>query len=816
MKLRLVVVCLAGFFLSGMTVAQIRSVMLLDKDWKFKNSEVEQGAKPSFDDSAWEKVRVPHDWAILGDFDMNLDTQMVQVVEDGEKVPRLRTGRTGALPMFGVGWYRKVLPVTSADRDKRVFVEFDGAMSLAKVYLNGNFVGERPYGYASFSFDLTPFIQFDKQNVLAVRLENRPESSRWYAGAGIFRNVRLVKTATTYIPQWGTFITTPKVTAKAAEISIRTELVSVEGRSSQVKLVTDIFTQSGVKVASVSSKQTVQDKVLFTQKATIKNPALWSLETPHLYTAISKVYVDNVLKDEYRSTFGCRTLRFDKDKGFFLNDKHVKLQGVCMHHDLGPLGAAVNYRATERQVAMMKEMGANAIRTSHNPPSPELVQICDSLGMLLQVEAFDEWKYGKNKNGYHLYFEEWAERDIRSMVKRDRNHPSVIMWSIGNEIREQGIVGEGKEIAGFLAKICREEDPTRPVTAGFNNHINAISNGLAEKVDLVGFNYKPYDYKKKKEENPGYVIYGSETASTVSSRGEYKFPANEVKSPWYTDYHVSSYDMEYPRWASTPDTEFEMQDDNDFVLGEFVWTGFDYLGEPTPYNEGTPAKSSYFGIVDLGGLKKDRFYLYQSKWSETPVLHLLPHWNWPERIGQQVPVYCYTNYPKAELFVNGKSMGVKQKDKSNKYTRYRLMWDEVVYQPGEIKVVAYNDKNEAVAEQVIKTAGEAATLKLTADRSTIHSGGKDLSFVTVEVLDKEGNVCPRANNLLFFEVKGAGKLKALCNGDPTDQTSFGSNYMRAFNGKMVAVIESNDNAGEIVLCVSGGLLKSQSVNILVK
>ena len=349
MKIRLLVVCVVGFFLSNMTTAQERSVLLLDRDWKFKNSEVEQGAKPSYDDSSWEKVRVPHDWAILGNFDMNLDTQMVQVVEDGEKVPRLRTGRTGALPMFGVGWYRKVLPVTSADRNKRIFIEFDGAMSLAKVYLNGNFVGEWPYGYASFSFDLTSFIQFDKPNVLAVRLENRPESSRWYAGAGIFRNVRLVKTAATYIPQWGTFITTPKVTAKVAEINIQTELVSADGKQLQVRLVTDIFTKSGVKVASVSSKQTVHNKALFTQKATIKNPALWSLETPHLYTAISKVYVDNILKDEYKTTFGCRTIRFDKDKGFFLNDKHVKLQGVCMHHDLGPLGAAVNYRATERR-----------------------------------------------------------------------------------------------------------------------------------------------------------------------------------------------------------------------------------------------------------------------------------------------------------------------------------------------------------------------------------------------------------------------------------------------------------------------------------
>jgi beta-galactosidase len=816
MMLRYVVSSVMVFMLINVLNAQERSVMLLDKGWKFKNAEIEQAAAVNCNDADWEKVRIPHDWAIKGNFDMNLDPQMVQVVEDGEKVPRLRTGRTGALPMFGVGWYRKVLPVNSADRDKRVFIEFDGAMSLAKVYLNGSFVGEWPYGYASFSFELTPFLQFNKENILAVRLENKPESSRWYAGAGLYRNVRLVKTSETHVAHWGTYITTPKVTSKSAEVIIRTEINGVANQQSQVKLVTDIYTKSGEKVASVISKQAMQGKMDFFQKTSIKNPKRWSLESPHLYTAFSKVYVDNMLKDEYKSTFGCRTIRFDKEKGFFLNDKHVKLQGVCMHHDLGPIGSAVNYRATERQVQMMKEMGANAIRTSHNPPSPELVQICDSMGVLLQIEAFDEWKHGKNLNGYHLYFEKWAEKDIRNMVRRDRNQPSVIMWSIGNEIREQGIAGEGKEIAGFLAKTCREEDPTRPVTAGLNSHTIAIKNGLADMIDLVGLNYKPNDYKKTKDENPGYVIFGSETASTVSSRGEYKFPVQEVKSPWYNDYHVSSYDMEYPRWASTPDTEFEMQDDNEFVLGEFVWTGFDYLGEPTPYNEGTPARSSYFGIVDLAGLKKDRFYLYQSKWSETPVLHLLPHWNWHDRLGQNVPVYCYTNYPKAELFVNGKSMGVKQKDKSNKYTRYRLMWNDVVYQPGEIKVIAYNDKNEAVAEKVIRTAGEIFTVKMNPDRPTIHADGKDLSFVTIEIVDKEGNLCPRADNLLFFEVEGAGKLKALCNGDPTDQTSFGSNYMRAFNGKIVATIESALEPGEIELKVTGGLLKSQSVNIQCK
>jgi len=412
-----------------------------------------------------------------------------------------------------------------------------------------------------------------------------------------------------------------------------------------------------------------------------------------------------------------------------------------------------------------------------------------------------------------LYFDKWWQHDLRSFIRRDRNHPSVIMWSIGNEITEQGM-DEGKEIARNMVTLCKEEDPTRPVTAGFNNHNQAIKYGLADVVDIVGFNYKPQDYAKKHAAYPNYVILGSETASTVSSRGEYKFPVKEIKGVWHEDYQVSSYDMEYPSWATTPDTEFEAQDNNEFVMGEFVWTGFDYLGEPTPYNEGTPARSSYFGIVDLAGLKKDRFYLYQSNWSAKPMLHVLPHWNWHDRIGQNVPVMCYTNYPKAELFVNGKSMGVKQKDKANKYTRYRLMWKDVVYEPGEIKVVAYDESNKAVAEQVIKTAGKTHSIRLTADRATIKSGGKDLSFVTVEVVDKDGNLCPRASNLLFFEVSGNGKLKAVCNGNAIDQTSFGSNYMNAFNGKMVAIIESGDNSGEAVLKVSGGKLMPQEVKIM--
>jgi beta-galactosidase len=802
------------YLLSLLSVtAQERSVILLDADWQFKNKDIPNAEKTDFDDHTWETVNVPHDWAIKGPFDMNIDMQKVQVLEDGERVPRLRTGRSGALPTFGVGWYRKELPIFDEDAGKRIFIEFDGAMSLAKVFLNENYIGEWPYGYASFSFELTDHVQFGATNVLAVRLENKPQSSRWYSGAGIYRNVRLVKTPLTHVAHWGTFITTPTVNQRRATVNIKTEVTGDITSSAQVRLETLIYSASGEQVASVSSRQRMAPEMVFEQQTTIRNPLLWDLETPHLYTAVSHVYVDNVLTDEYTTTFGCRTIHFDRDKGFFLNGEHVKLKGVCLHHDLGPLGAAVNYRATERQLETMQKMGANAIRTAHNPPSPELVKLCDRMGLLVQLEVFDEWEIPKNENGYSLYFNEWAERDMRNAIRRDRNHPSIIMWSIGNEVREQDHGDRGKEIARFLAEISREEDPTRPVTAGFNHHNAAIANGMAAEIDLFGMNYKPRDYKRIYTENPDLIVYGSETASTVSSRGEYKFPVREVRSPWYNDYHVSSYDKEFPSWATTPDTEFEAQDDHDFVLGEFVWTGIDYLGEPTPYNTATPARSSYFGIVDLAGLKKDRFYLYQSNWSDEPVIHLLPHWNWHDRIGQVVPVFCYTNYPKAELFVNGQSMGIREKDPSNRYTRYRFMWNDVIYQPGEIKVVAYDESNQQVAEKTIRTAGEPHTLRLTADRTNITADGKDLSYVTIEIVDEDGNLCPRAANLLFFEVQGEGTLVALCNGDPTDQTSFASNYMNAFNGKLVATLKSEVNTGDIELRVFGGRLEEQRIVI---
>lgn len=807
-------IIILSFILSAFS-AFSRDYTLLEK-WKFHLGECSDAVSSDYDDSSWEDVIVPHDWAIGKPFDMRIDMQSVQVLEDGDKAAKMRTGRTGALPAFGVGYYRTYIDSNEGMKGKRISIEFDGAMSLSKVYLNGKYVGEWPYGYSSFAFDVTDNWNYEGKNILAVRLENKPESSRWYPGAGIYRNVRLVVTDPVRVSHWGTYVTTPKVSSKSASVNIKTSVDNKTEDEVDVRLESLLMNAEGELVKKVSSTRKIKgDKYIFEQALTVKSPVLWEIENPYMYSLVTNVYVGSIKTDTYITPIGLRSIEFDKDKGFFLNGRNVKIKGVCLHHDLGPLGAAVNYRAIERQLQIMQDMGCNAIRTSHNPPTPELLDLCDRMGFLVQVEAFDEWKIGKNQNGYNQLFDEWAERDLQAMIRRDRNHPSVIMWSIGNEVREQKDKN-GAEVARMLTEICHREDPTRPVTAGFNNHNDAIKNGLANEIDLVGFNYKPFDYKKKHEQYPDFVIYASETVSTVSTRGEYKFPVKEKRGAYYEDYQVSSYDLEYPSWASTPDTEFEQQDDCEFIMGEFVWTGFDYLGEPTPYNEGTPARSSYFGIVDLAGLKKDRYYLYKSKWSDEPVLHLLPHWNWEERIGQKVPVFCYTNYPKAELFVNGKSMGVKQKNKNSKYERYRLMWNDVVYYPGEIKVVAYDDKGEIAETRTIKTAGKTYKISTAADRNTIKADGKDLAFVTVEVLDKDGNLCPKADNLLFFDVEGDISLKAVCNGDPTDQTSFSSTYMRAFNGKLVVVLQSKNKAGSGKLKVYGANLKPAVLDVCIE
>ena len=658
-------------FLNG--YAKNREIMPLDKEWLFQKKDI---TEPIQIYTSWDTVNIPHDWAINGPFDLNQDMQFVQVIEDGDKEAKLRTGRTGALPATGMGQYRKELFLPVEKSTQRVYIEFDGVMSNAKIYLNGEYIGERPYGYSSFSFDLTDHFKFGKKNILDVTVENKPEMSRFYTGAGIYRPVRLICTSPIHVAHWGTFICTPEISTKKGSVSIKTNINAFTEKKGKIKLITEIYDPSGKCVSSVSSSKDIMSTLLFEQNCTVKKPALWDTEHPHLYTAVSKVYFNGEQTDIYKTTFGFRTIKFDKDKGFFLNEKATKIKGVCLHHDLGPLGAAVNLRATERQLEIMKEMGCNAIRTSHNPPSIELLELCDKMGLMVQVEAFDEWKNGKCVNGYNTLFDKWAEKDLTDLIRRDRNHPCVIMWSIGNELREQD-QKEGGQIARFLSDIVHREDPTRPSTAGYNNHIGAIINGLADAVDLVGFNYKHYDYQTQHENHPEYILYGSETSSAVSSRGVYKFPVKDNWTPWYNDYQISSYDMDYVPWGNAPDTEFEKQDDNEFLLGEFVWTGFDYLGEPSPYGEGAPSRSSYFGIVDLAGLKKDRYYLYQSQWSNKPVLHVMPHWTWPDRLGQEVPIQCYTNYPEVELFVNGKSMGTKRKDKSQKFLRYRMRWDNI-------------------------------------------------------------------------------------------------------------------------------------------
>lgn len=802
--------CLAIIALASCTSPETgRETRLLDEGWKFTREDNPSSAMPGYDDSAWETVSVPHDWAIAGPFDMDIDAQVVKVSEDGDKVKKLRTGRTGALPFIGTGWYRYDLGELTADKGRRYRIEFDGAMSHAEVYVNGELVGKRPYGYSSFAFDITEYIGPGQENILAVRLENKGESSRWYPGAGIYRNVRLVVLQPVHIAHWGTYVTTPEVGENTASVNIRTTVENT-GYGNGCKLVTTIIDPSGMEAAfSETPLPDGTDISTLEQTVSLDNIRKWDIEDPAMYTAVSRIVSGDRILDEYETPFGIRTFGFDPDNGFSLNGRRVPLQGVCLHHDLGPLGAAVNRRAIERQLEIMKEMGCNAIRTSHNPPAPELLDLCDRMGFLVIDESFDEWKIGKNRNGYAGLFDEWAEKDLVSMIRRDRNHPSIILWSIGNEIKEQGYK-DGVKVARFLTDICHREDPTRPVTAGLNKYADALANGFGEVLDVVGFNYKPFAYGDVHEKHPDYCIFGSETASTVSSRGKYHIPAIETKHPFHPDFHCSSYDLEYPAWASTPDTEFKGQDDNSFVAGEFVWTGFDYLGEPTPYNETVSSRSSYFGIVDLAGMKKDRFYLYQSRWSGKPVLHLLPHWNWEE--GDTVPVHCYTSYDEVELFLNGRSLGKKDKTASGKTSGYRIVWDGVKYEPGTLQALAYDKDGNIAAETSVRTAGEPYALELQADRTEIDADGKDISFIEVSVVDKDGTLCPDAAVPLEFEVSG-GDFLALCNGDPTSLESFYSKSMHTFSGKCMAVTGKSRKAGDITLKVRSAGLPEATIKI---
>ena len=754
-------------------------------------------------------MTVPHDWAIKGPFDKDIDKQDVRVEQDLEKVARERTGRTGALPHIGVGWYRKNFTLPEFRKGKKALLTFDGAMSDSHVFLNGRNVGNWPSGYNYFYFDISDYLK-EGENLLAVRLENLPESSRWYPGAGIYRKVQIIVKDQASFKHWGTFVTTPYISDDMAKVNIKS---AVNGKN--VNVITDIKDADGKTVASGRSDEIFGNKIEL--NIGVANPKLWSPETPYLYTAHSRLYQGDQLKDELVTRFGVRSVVFDRDKGMLLNGKVTKFKGVCLHHDQGPLGAAVNKAAKKRQLRILKEMGCNAIRSAHNMPSHEQLELCDEMGMMFIAEAFDEWKTGKVKNGYNRFFNEWAEKDVVNFVRATRNHPCIVIWSSGNEVPDQRNEYEGLKLAQQLEDIFHREDPTRPVIVGMDRVESILKNGFGVVVDIPAFNYRVHLYEEAYNRLPQGLVLGAETASTVSSRGIYKFPVIEKKMQRWDDLQCSSYDLSACGWSNLPEDDFVLQDDHHWVIGEFVWTGFDYLGEPTPYNWYWPSRSSYFGICDLAGLPKDRYYLYRSRWNtEDETLHILPHWTWPGREGETTPVFVYTNYDSAELFVNGKSQGVQKKTFETKQTRYRLMWMDVKYEPGTIRVVAFDDNGKPVAQQEVHTAGKPHHLKLSADRKLITADGKDLSYVTVTVVDKNGIPCPTATNRINFKVTGAGTFKAACNGDATSLEMFHRPTMKAFSGKLVAIVQSTENPGNMELEVTSEGLQTAKITIKTK
>ena len=770
----------------------------------------------SRDGKAWQQVAVPHDWAISGPFDKKWDLQMVAIEQNGEKEKTEKSGRSGALPWIGEGMYKMNLQLPKGY--KRAVLVFDGAMSQPVVKVNGKEAGRWAYGYNAFRIDITPYVHFGgKKNLVEVHLNNVEESSRWYPGGGLYRPVSVELYGNENFSTWDTFVRTLKADKQEAEVEVNALLEGKIGKSG--KTVIALLDEAGTKVA----EQTISGATPAI-KTTLKvaNPQLWSPESPYLYQVKLTRYEGRKVADVQTLKTGIRTISVSKNNGFLLNGITRKIKGVCLHHDLGPLGAAENKAALIRQIKTMKEMGCDAIRTAHNMPSTMQMEICDSLGMMVMAESFDMWIYPKCKNGYAKFFKEWSDRDMTNLVKHHRNHPSIIMWSIGNEIPEQWSK-EGVEISKHLQDICHQYDPSRPVTQGMDRAEAALKSGFAQVMDVPGFNYRVHKYYKNIEQLPQGFLLGSETASTVSSRGVYKFPVVVSDKATYADGQCSSYDTEYCSWSNLPDDDWKMQDDYSWVIGEFVWTGYDYLGEPTPYDTYWPSRSSYFGICDLAGLPKDRYYMYRARWNEHQhTTHLLPHWNWQGREGQVTPVYCYTDGVEGELFVNGKSQGRVRKDKSSRLDRYRLRWNNVKYEPGEIRVVTYNQYGEKVGEDVKRTAGEPAQMKFsveTPDHEPIacmvegctdehnvllNADGNDLAYITVSLLDKDGNECPLADDELTFEVTGAGTFKAACNGDATSLEPFTHPHMKLFSGKLVVIVQSSKQKGNITLKVKDG------------
>ena len=779
-----------------------RKIENFGNNWKFNLGDIPNGQETGLNDSQWRTLNVPHDWSIEGAF--------------SKDHPASPGG--GALP-GGIGWYRKTFNLSNFEKGRLVFIEFDGVYRNSEVWINGHYLGKRPYGFSSFQYELTPFLKYgEENNILAVKVDNSKQpNSRWYSGSGIYRNVWLVTTENIYIDHWGTFVTTPQVTDQSATVSVQTKFLNTSTKDQPIILTTFIIDKDGERVSTIETKKIISKNSSseIEQSLTVENPVRWSIENPYLYKVVTTIECNGKQYDNLETPFGIRTFAFDSAKGFSLNGKHLKINGVCNHHDLGCFGAAINYRALQRQLEILKSMGVNGIRTSHNPPAPELLDLCDQMGFIVMDEAFDMWKKGKTQFDYSLDWDEWHVRDIQDMVLRDRNHPSVFIWSIGNEISEQWNHADssGGIIARELCSTIRKLDGTRPITSNCNDPSpdnTILKNG---SLDMIGFSYHTENYFDVSKNFPGKPFIGSETVSSINSRGCYDMPSDSIRRwpvRWdrefktgNADFSCSAYDNCRVPWGSTQEETWKLIKKYDFVAGQFIWTGFDYLGEPTPYP--WPARSSYFGIVDLAGFPKDAYYLYQSEWTNKPVLHVFPHWNWKR--GDTVDVWAYTNCETVELFLNGQSLGTKGKIGD----ALHIMW-KVPFTPGVMKAIGRSGGKEILTQE-IKTAGAPAKIVLEADRSNLAADGKDLSFVTVKVVDKDGILVPHADNLIHFSIEGEGSITGVDNGLQTSMESFKTNQRKAFNGLCLAVIQSNEKPGGITLKATSDNLEESTIMI---
>jgi beta-galactosidase len=798
------------FFLAVLSLAifcscakdELRSRDNFGQNWKFLPGDEPGAYEITYDDKGWRELELPHDWSIEGEFSADHPA----------------TPGGGALP-GGIGWYRKTFSLDTKDQDKLIFIDFDGVYRNSKVWINGQLLGERPNGYISFRYDLTPYLKFgNSTNVVAVRVDNSLQpNSRWYSGSGIYRNVWIVRTSKICVDHWGTFITTPAVTEEKAEVTISVTLANKTGSSGDVTLITDFYDPRNRKVGSVRTDTLLDGNtsLLINEKLSIKKPELWSVENPVLYSARTRVQINRKVTDEYITDFGIRHFRFDAEKGFLLNGKQVKIKGVCNHHDLGCLGAAINTRALERQLELLKGMGCNAIRTSHNPPAPELLDLCDRMGFIIMDEAFDMWKKNKTPYDYSLYWDEWHERDLKDFMIRDRNHPSIFIWSIGNEILEQWDTS-GIRMVQEIYQLARSVDTTRPIVTANNPPSPTNNLNIPMVTDLIGYNYAHREYEKFPQVFPGQKFIGTETTSALATRGHYDMPSDSIRRwpVWWDkpfnegnpDNTVSAYDHVSAPWGSTHEETWKVIKKHDYLSGMYIWTGFDYLGEPTPY--GWPSRSSYFGIIDLAGFPKDAYFMYKSEWTSEPVLHIFPHWNWNE--GDSIDIWAYFNCDEVELFLNGESQGVKKKEGDNLHVMWRL-----AYKPGIIRAEG-RTRGETVLTREIKTAGEPAGIALSSDRSDISANGKDLSFITVEVLDKDGTLVPNAGNLISFSLKGDAFIAGVDNGSQTSHEPFKASYRKAFNGKCLLVVQAGKSAGDVIVSARSEGLREAELRLKLK